>query len=104
MSGENTPTPTPSWFASEFRKVILPIGFAILSSFIVSWVNTQMSLNDIRNKVERVEEKQLQQAAQIADNAKVNQQNALTLLGISKDQERLAGELKDLKDDYLRRR
>ncbi len=78
-------------FGEKLKDQALSIAMAGLLGFLTSWTQSQWALNDLRNKVERLEEKERDASAIEAKRAAADLEDA-------REKERLAGALKNLVD------
>lgn len=78
-------------FGAKFYEHIPSYILAAFLGFGTSWLQSQWTVNDLRNKVERLEEKERDATAADAKRADAALDNA-------REMERLAGALKNLAD------
>lgn len=83
--------PQQPGFGSKLREQFWSLLAAALLGFATSWLQSQYVQNDLRNKVDRLEEKQRDASAIDAKRADADLQNA-------REMERLAGAVKNVAD------
>lgn len=89
---------------SESKKLVPGLILTALVAFATSWWNSQMTQNDLRFRIDRIEEKQKDQAAATQAASVTAQQNSVRMAEIGIIQANLAEQLKDLKQQNAGRR
>ena len=95
---------TNGGWASQFRNIIPTLVLTVGVAFVTSWWHTQMAQNDMRFRLDRLEEKQKELAGASAAAALTAQQNAIRLAELGIIQSNMVEELKEIKQEHLRGR
>lgn len=85
------PTTEPPVFGEGFRRKLIDWALASALGFGSAWIYSEVKVNDLQNKVIRLEEKERHQSAIEAKRATDELQNA-------REMERLAGSVKAIAD------
>ena len=103
MANNTHPPPSPpQGFLHQAQRVIPTLLLTVAVAFGTSWWNSQLALNDLKYRLDRLEEKQKDQAATMAASAQTAQQNAIRLAELGVVQTSLAEQLKEIKAENER--
>lgn len=89
---------------AELKKLVPGLLLTVAVAFGTSWWNSQLTQNDLRFRLDRLEEKQKDTSAAMAAASQTAQQNAIRLAELGVIQSNIADELRELKQDQIRRR
>lgn len=92
--------PPQQGFGMEFKKLIPSLLLTAAVAFGTSWWNSQLTLNEIRFRLDRVEEKQKDTAAAAAASAQIAQQNAIRMAELGVIQGNVVEQLKEIKREH----
>jgi cellobiose-specific phosphotransferase system component IIC len=73
------PDNTPTSFGSEFKRLIPGLILTVVVALVTSWWNSQVTQNELRFRLDRMEEKQRESSGATAEAARVAQQNAIRM-------------------------
>ena len=98
-----TDAPTTSaGFGSEFRKLIPGLVLTVLVAFGTSWWNSQLTQNELRFRLDRIEEKQKDASLATAEASRVAQQNAIRMAEMSVTLNTTIEQLRDIRTEHDR--
>jgi hypothetical protein len=101
MMAEN-PTNSASSFGSEFRRLIPGLLLTVLVAFGTSWWNSQLTQNELRFRLDRIEERQKEASASTAEAARVAQGNAIRMAELGIIQNNVVEQLREVKSEHER--
>ncbi len=96
-------TPTISTgFGSEFKKLVPGLLLTIIVAFGTSWWNSQLTQNELRFRLDRLEEKQKEALATTADAAKTAQGNAIRMAEMGVIQNNVIEQVREIRAEHDR--
>ncbi len=93
-----TDNPPQQGFGFEFRKIIPSLILTVLVAFGTSWWNSQVTQNELRYRLDRMEEKQRDASEATKQSAMATQQGAIRMAEISTTLTNMAEQLKEIKE------
>jgi hypothetical protein len=92
--------PQPPTFWQQMQRAVPTLLLTAVIAFATSWWNSQMVLNDLRYRLDRLEERQREAAAAMSEAAQTSQRNAIRLAELGVLQTNVAEQLRDLKAEH----
>ncbi len=96
------PTNSASSFGSEFRRLIPGLVLTVLVAFGTSWWNSQITQNEIRFRLDRLEERHKETAASTAEASRTAQGNAIRMAEMGIIQNNVVEQLREIKSEHER--
>lgn len=96
------PDNTPTSFGSEFKRLLPGLVLTVIIAFGTSWWNSQLTQNELRFRLDRIEEKQKDASASTAEASRVAQQNAIRMAELGVLQNNVVEQLRRIEADHER--
>ncbi len=100
---ENSQPPVQGW-AAQVRSLVPSVILTVLVAFATSWWNAQVSQNQTLFRLTALEKAVEVQQNQITQNAALNQQNAIRMAEIARDQLNIAEQVREIRTREAGRR
>jgi hypothetical protein len=91
-----------STLSGEIRRMVPTLVLTAAVAFGTSWWNSQLTQNDLRLRLDRLEEKQKETSAAAAEAARTAQLNAIRMAELGVLQNNIAEQVKEIKQDHER--
>jgi hypothetical protein len=99
---EGSPTQGYQGFGAEFVKLLPGLLLTGIIALITSWTSSQITQNELRFRLDRIEEKQKDASVATAEASRVAQQNAIRMAEMSVIQNNAVEQLREIRADHER--
>ena len=99
---ENPTNSAPNGFGSEFRRLIPGLVLTVVVAAGSSWWSSQITQNELRFRLDRLEEKQKDASVATAEASRVAQQNAIRMAEMSIIQNNAVEQLREIRQEHDR--